>query len=106
MSHPIWSFKGCTARLEIDSFAANLDLSRPHWGLADLQWGSQTLAGQQILAVDLTPHASADEENVADCYQRAGDLVAVYDQTPQRPMRVQIYWRDGFGTGSRPGSNH
>jgi hypothetical protein len=93
MPHPIWSLKGCTAHLEIDAFTARLDLSRPQRGLADLQWRSQTFAGQQILAVDLAPHESADEENVADCYQRAGDLVAVYDQTPQRPMRVQIYWR-------------
>lgn len=92
MSHPIWSLNDSAARLKIDSFAASVELSRPQGGLSDLQWRSQTLAAQQILAVNLTPHESANEKNVADCYQRAGDLVAVYDQAPERPMRVQVYW--------------
>lgn len=93
MPHAIWSLQNSAAKLELDSFTAQVDLRQPQCGLNDIHWRAQSLAGHEILAVELASRQSAPDETLADCYQRAGDLVAVYAQTPQRPMRVQIYWR-------------
>ncbi len=113
MPHATWLLQDSAARVELDSFTAKVDLHRPQRGLAGIQWREQALAGHEILAVELAPHDAQSEETQSeetqseetpsdetlpaetpvDCYQRLGDLVATYEQTPRRPMRVQIYWR-------------
>ena len=101
MEHPTWRLSAASAKLQSALLCGEVDLKQPERGLFDLRWRDRTLADHTILGVGLGAGDAAGE-SLADCYERGGDLVAVYEQTALRPLRVQVYWRaaeaDALGT--------
>lgn len=87
-----WQLTGPRAQLQLPKFAAQIDLLQPAQGLTELVVASESLAGN-LLRVDVPSVPAASPQEVADWYQRCGDLVATYAQTEARPFRTQIYWR-------------
>ncbi len=103
MSHATWTLQDSAAFAQFSSLAARLEPCRPQSGLSDLRWRGKTLNGHQILGVEL-PSANGEsaDETLIDCYPRGSDLIATYAQTPERPSRIQIYWRAAsFHVGDR-----
>ena len=98
MEHPTWRLSAAAAELhsaahlQSAALCGEVDLKRPERGLFQLRWRNQTLANHEILGVELAANEAAGE-SLIDGYQRGGDLIAVYAETPQRPLRVQVYWR-------------
>jgi hypothetical protein len=103
MSRATWTLQDSAAFVQFSSLAARLEPRRPQSGLSDLCWRGKTLNGHQMLAVDLSSaKTESADETLIDCYPRGSDLIATYAQTPERPARVQIYWRAaGFRLGDR-----
>lgn len=98
MEHPTWRLSAAAAELhsaahlQSAALCGEVDLKRPERGLFQLRWRNQTLANHEILGVELAENEAAGE-SLIDGYQRGGDLIAVYAETVQRPLRVQVYWR-------------
>jgi hypothetical protein len=55
----------------------------------------QALEGTNLLGVDLRGATTLSPG--IEHYARGGDLIATYDETPQRPLRAQVYWRAAGG---------
>ena len=92
LEHPTWRIGASSASLQSPLLCGEVDLKRPARGLFNLCWRSQALAEHEILGVELAAGEVA-AGSLADCYPRGGDLIATYEQTAARPMRVQIDWR-------------
>lgn len=89
----VWQFEARTARLELATLAASVDLDAPGRGLTNIRFNGQGLPGHELLGVGIDSLAPTDADTLLDWYQRGGDLVATYAQTASRPVRVQVYWR-------------
>ncbi|HVW38754.1 MAG TPA: hypothetical protein VHB99_15675, partial [Pirellulales bacterium] len=81
-----------SAKLQSASLCGEVDLRSPERGLFNLAWRDQALAAHEILGVRLDASEAAGE-SLCDGYERGGDLIATYEQTAARPLRVQVYWR-------------
>ncbi len=79
------------ARLELKRFCATVEVANPGGGLRHVMVDGQSLKDIDLLGVDLPgqPMSLTGVEH----YARGGDLIATYDETPQRRLRAQIYWR-------------
>jgi hypothetical protein len=88
-----WRLDGQLAHLRCGPLSAGADLLAPSRGLAGLRWQEQPLAHWQILGVEIESIDEPTGGTSVDRYERGGDLVVTYEQTPTRPLRVQIYWR-------------
>ena len=86
-SSPLWQIDHHAARLCVDHFSGSLDLHQPGRGLHDLRLGEHALPGIEVLGVNFAAPAPSD------AYVRIRDLVATYVESPERPLRIQIYWR-------------
>lgn len=86
-----WRLDGSLATLAWQGLEARLDLAHPELGLQTERLHGAPLAAHQLLGVlfDRPTHDAAD----CDVYCRQLDLVATYAELPQRPLRVQAYWR-------------
>lgn len=89
---PHWKLSGRLARLSQPDLAASVDLRRPDQGLCDVTFRGRTLPLISLLAIDL-PDVAAEPESLSDVWVRGQDVVAVYEPTPRRPTRVEVYWR-------------
>jgi hypothetical protein len=92
MEHPTWRLSAASAKLQSASLRGEVDLRSPDRGLFNLERRDQALKEHEILGVRLDANEAAGE-SLIDGYERGGDLIATYEQTAARPMRVQIYWR-------------
>jgi hypothetical protein len=86
-----WHVEPGRALLDWRGIRAELDLSRPSEGLQLKQaLGHETL-GKELLGVSF--ERSAQDASDCDAYARGLDLIATYAEAPERPFRVQTYWR-------------
>jgi hypothetical protein len=88
------------AQLNVGAMRAQVDPSRPHFGLQQLSWHDSPLAIQSLGARwerfedSPTPGLNPNWPMLpAETYVRANDLVATYRTEPDWPYRPQIYWR-------------
>jgi hypothetical protein len=87
-----WRIDGHTARLEFETFRAEIDLSNPSTGVRRLEPRGMALPDAALFCVMLPQFASAGE-TAMDFYSRGNDLVAIYGDAREHPFRAQIYWR-------------
>jgi hypothetical protein len=78
------------ARLQAPHLSASLDLSRPDFGLHEIAVNDRPVAGCHLFSMHV-PAAGIGPRT--DCYVRGDDIIATYAETPQWPVRMQIYWR-------------
>jgi hypothetical protein len=95
-----WTLTGHVARLSAGEFSATVNVERPGLGIHDIAWAGRridALRNWLALAEDGTKanEAMAAEEvrAIEDCYVRGRDLVAVYAETKDHPLRYVVYWR-------------
>jgi hypothetical protein len=86
-----WNLAGNTAHLRHRGLTALVDLAHPEQGLQSVQVDGCFWPEARLLGIELEPVGSPAA--LADVWIRGGDLVAVYEQTAERPYRVQAYWR-------------
>lgn len=84
-----WKLDAGRAWLSVGTLTAIVDLSAPRRGLHQISLDARPLTGAELLGVEL----SASGATLTDSYQRGGDLVATYADTPSAAMTTQIYWR-------------
>jgi len=81
-----------TARLRFGPFSATLDPRRPHDGLGEIQFGADSLEGDRLLAIAAERLATDDQTLAAEAHVRGSRLMAAYEETPDRPLRVEASW--------------
>ena len=86
-----WRLEQTQATLSWHGLEARLDLVHPELGLQTDRLHGQPLAAHALLGVLF----DRDVSDAADCdvYGRQLDLIATYAELPERPLRVQTYWR-------------
>lgn len=97
-----WQLNAGQASLVCGELRGSLDSRSPRHGLHDVSLRQRRLANSHFLGIDLD---AAGSEVLTDLYQRGGDLIARYAQTPGRPFGVMVYWRAGLisiGSGEHP----
>jgi hypothetical protein len=93
MRSAFWQLDGTAARLQHGPLSATLDVSRPHRGLGEVQLDGKNLE-TRLFQIDSLPRtADTAQRDLEDAYVRDADLVATYRESPQFPIRTQIYWR-------------
>lgn len=100
MANSPWTLSGHVARLSAGEFSATVHVDRPGLGIHDITWAGrriEALHNWLALVEDGTKAdevAAADEVRaIEDCYVRGRDLVAVYAETKDHPLRYVVYWR-------------
>ncbi len=96
MSAAVWQLDGYVARLSTADLRATIDLRNPAAGLRveTLDAAAQKSGPVASLFEVHLGQSSAEVDSAAlDCFIRGGDLVAVYAETPVRPLRAEVYWR-------------
>ena len=88
-----WQLNGAQADLVCGELRGAFDARAPRHGLCDVSLDERRLVNSRFLGIDID---AAPPNVVADLYQRGGDLVARYAQTPERPFGVLVYWRAGL----------
>lgn len=88
-----WKLDAHRASLTLGSLTAVVDLAAPLRGLHDVCFAARPLAECEVLGVELEPAAPDKSPPLVDAYQRRGDLVATYAQTPSAKASTQVYWR-------------
>jgi hypothetical protein len=101
MSQNSWTIAGQSALADLGGLALRVDLTHPAAGVAVTLAGQGHAPPMQLLGVRLPSHLPGDSTALGDAYARGGDLVATYLPTPQRPLRVQVYWRLAAGDWGR-----
>lgn len=97
MPSPAWHLDQNSARLNVDAWEAVSDIYCPAEGLHN--WRLNGLPLQvpvSLLGVEI------DAVTIEDVYVRGTDLVVTYAATPNRPTRVQVYWR-AYSTSASAG---
>ncbi|REJ67362.1 MAG: hypothetical protein DWQ31_11305 [Planctomycetota bacterium] len=92
MLQAAWQIEATTAQLAHTQLAARVDLAAPDRGIENLGLASGAELGIRPMQIQL-PDAAALSGSLGDFYVRGDDLVAEYDESPQRHYRTQIYWR-------------
>lgn len=80
------------ARVQLERFAATVDLWNPAGGLREVTVDGRAVSDFHPLCVEL-PLAANAASSGSEHYVRSGDLVATYANLPAPDMRSQIYWR-------------
>jgi len=89
----LWQLEDLTARLALPSLRGDVALATARPGLAQLVLAGQELGKARLLTVELEHPSPADG---IGAYVRQGDLVATFEETPARRVRVQAYWRTAW----------
>lgn len=89
----VWRLDGHQAQFSAGDLSAAIALTQPGLGLHAICWRGTSLVGAQLLATRFAGDDKNAELVIADSFVRGHDLVVTYAQTPQRPVRLQIYWR-------------
>jgi hypothetical protein len=93
MPHATWLLRDAAAHLQSERLRGAIDPRVPERGLFEIEQDQRRLVDQEILGVVMGSVHAASAGSLIDCYPRGGDLIATYAQTPERPVRVQVYWR-------------
>jgi len=88
-----WRLNGAQANLVCRELRGAIDARAPRHGLCNVSLDERRLVKSNFLGIDID---AGDPHVLADLYQRGGDLVARYAQTPARPFAVLVYWRAGL----------
>ncbi len=88
-----WRLDGHIARFQVPQLQATVDVLRPAAGLqiSFSQW--RETPEWSLLRVSLPDREQDNATAGVDFFVRGGDLVATYEETPEHPLRAQIYWR-------------
>jgi len=88
-----WKLVFPSASVHSGPFRAEVDLRHPEWGLHRVVLGRQPYENAQILGADVATAQSVGQVVVADWCHCDCDLVAVYGETTQCPVQVDLRWR-------------
>jgi hypothetical protein len=88
-----WTYDGARARLDLAGLEATVDPTRPFAGLEDVRWQGAPYAAARLLALRTDLARPGEAERVVEAYVRGVDFIATYEESEQRPVRPQIYWR-------------
>jgi len=99
-----WSIDAEHAHLASQALAATVELLDPTHGLHDLQYRGRPIAEvRALLGLSFETRTPLQPELLLDAYDRQGDLVVSYAQSPRRDVAVQAYWRASeFGSSADP----
>jgi hypothetical protein len=89
----VWRLDGHQAHFSVGDLSAAVSLTQPGLGLHAIHWQGTSLVGAQLLAIRFAGDDESQEMVIADSFVRGRDLAVTYAQTPERPVRLQIYWR-------------
>ncbi len=92
MNASVWKLQDHRARLSLESFHAVVDVTQPGSGLVEMGVGETSLQDAQLLGVLVPTFRPEDTEAIVEFHGRGADLLAAYDATPDRPMRVDLLW--------------
>ena len=93
MRPPTWQLDAARANLASDALEGRLDLTSPAEGLGGLRLCGTGWTEAGLLGLDWKTPLPIGPEVLAERFARAADLVAVYEETPDRPVRVDAVWR-------------
>lgn len=93
MSLAPWQLERDAARLQLDRFSAAIDLSRPARGLLDVRAADGLVAGARLLGISTPSSRAGHGASPVERYVRGTDLIAVYEESPSWPVRLQGQWR-------------
>jgi hypothetical protein len=93
-----WQLDQYQARLFQEHFTATVNLLRPAEGIHDVdaagEFADAHLLGVDVPSCDCAADSLTDRANlVIGKHVRGSDLVAVFRETPQWPVRVELLWR-------------
>lgn len=89
----MWEMDDRTANVRLAGLSAQVDLSRPHEGIHNVEIRAQTALDAAVLQTQLGDQSPERGYELVDSYVRGVDLVASYVSIPQRSINPQIYWR-------------
>ncbi|MEX2185597.1 MAG: hypothetical protein WD875_02340 [Pirellulales bacterium] len=96
-SHPPspWNLSGRSAKLTAGDFSAAVAVDRPGLGIHDIAWAGQPLdaVGHWLAFSEPGPAPSDRVRAIEDVYVRGHDLVVVYAENKEHPLRYFVYWR-------------
>lgn len=87
----IWQLTDHRATLADLQLQAQLDLQDPLTGLLVSKVQSSAAANIRPLSIAL-PDSASLASSLSETYVRERDLVAVYEESNDRPFRTQVYW--------------
>jgi hypothetical protein len=80
--------------LTAGDFAATVAVDRPGLGIHNVAWAGKPLEAIRYWLALSEPPAPPDQlREIEDAYVRGRDLVAVYAETAEHPLRYVMYWR-------------
>lgn len=89
-----WKLAGKAAVLSTEGLQAAIDLTQPERGVQRLQT-SFGAAHPAAFFLGVQLGLRAEPMQPAECWERGGDLVAIYENAPAPECRTQLYWRVG-----------
>lgn len=87
-----WQLHDRRATLRGPSFSATVDLANPASGWQQVLAQSCAIAGK-FLSLRSPRGLFGEQERLTETYVRGSDLIATYEERPERPLRPQVYWR-------------
>jgi hypothetical protein len=89
----VWRIEQSTAQWNSARLHATIELTRPAEGIQCLSFTRASLKGMQLMRVAVPKGAHGLPKCVEDAYVRGPDIIVTYAETPQSPVRPQVYWR-------------
>ncbi len=90
-----WKLSGGVAKLAAGNFSAAVTVDRPGLGIHEIAWAGQPLGviRNWLAFKEVGPGPADRQREIEDVYVRGRDLVAVYAESKQHPLRYVVYWR-------------
>ncbi|MHC4178090.1 MAG: hypothetical protein ACYSWU_11325 [Planctomycetota bacterium] len=88
-----WQLDQQVARLQLDQLTATVDLGQPQEGLVEVSMGESRLAGAQLLGICTACFPLSEEILSVASHVRGSDLVSSYEESADRPVRIDARWR-------------
>jgi hypothetical protein len=95
MTAPAWQLDRHHAQLQLAVLEGRIDLSRPGDGFGSLRLDRTPLDDGRLLGIASPSLPPGDPASIVECFVRGGDLVAVYRESQEWPIRVEARWRAG-----------
>jgi len=93
MSAAAWRLEKHLARLKLDQLDAVLDPKCPAQGMVEVYSHGRCLDAAHLLTVDASLFSAGNESSLIECYTRGNDLVSAYEDSSDRPTRIDLLWR-------------
>jgi hypothetical protein len=90
-----WTLDGNAASLRLGSFSAAVKIDQPELGIHGVAWGGAPIAAVEkwLAFTEAGPSSSRRLREIEDAYIRGRDLVTIYAETRDHPLRYVLYWR-------------